>query len=46
MLYLITYFSIVFIITTIIDRLGELTLENVTLVPSFITNLVLLNLLN
>ncbi len=34
------------IIINTLDRLGELTLENVALVPSFITNLISLDLLN
>jgi hypothetical protein len=45
-LYLITCFSTVSIIVNTLDRPGEITLENVALAPSFITNLVLLNLLN
>ena len=45
-LYPITCFRIVSITTTILDRLGELTLENVTLALGFMTNLVLLNILN
>ena len=45
-LYLIACFSIVFISANTLNGLGELTLENITLAPGFMTNLVLLNLLN
>ena len=44
--YLIACFSTASIIVNTLNRPGELTLENVTLAPGFITNLVLLDLLN
>jgi hypothetical protein len=45
-LYPIACFGTVSIIVNTPDGLGEITLENVTLAPGFITNLVSLDLLN
>ena len=45
-LYLIACFGTVSITVNTLDGPGKITLENVALAPSFMTNLVSLNLLN